>query len=503
MTRFDTLFERIQRLVPPPPADSGWHRTRVRIEAGALAGPLSGVNDQDLQAANAENQLWLSAKLQRIDSTPNVWDVDNASSWLFAPAGVSNAAEAFFLDVWGRSLSVARGNGEADPVYARRIVSDLSRPITTNAGLAAAIDVAMSTSGTNVFDAGSVLTILRFNTGHRMNTGLRFNNAGTAGDLWCCFIVQVPADVSEADLGRFRDIVNSRKAAGTRLVGMLTSPHPAPQIAGPTVVAEGENFVASLLYPRPDATAYHWTVSGGSIVSGDGTSSITVQAGTGTSVELSLYLTEGGVDTAVAHKSVVVGMPVSSGIVAPVTIAQAGDGPFEASAPSGYAYIWSITNGYITTDHTSRTIQFGVGEEGIPCILECQLKAGDFIAYLTHTIEVLPNAHVDTIFTTPSNGTILLGKKFLITGIITTAAGRIRFYKDAASRTADAGRLAGGIPATGNGLIAEVVTTADALSIDPMRPWAIGQPTDLATTYWLWEGAAGTTITVKSMKEEA
>jgi hypothetical protein len=336
-----------------------------------------------------------------------------------------------------------------------------------------------------------------------MNAGLRFNNAGTAGDLWCCFIVQVPADVSEADLVRFRDIVNSRKAAGTRLVGMLTSPHPAPQIAGPTVVAEGENFVASLLYPRPDATAYHWSVSGGSIVSGAGTSSITVQAGTGASVELSLYLTEGGVDTAVAHKSVVVGMPVSSGIMAPVTIAQAGDGPFEASAPSGYAYIWSITNGYITTDHTSRTVQFGVGEEGIPCILECQLKAGDFIAYLTHTIEVLPNAHVDTITATGPTGTLAIGGKFLITGISSTVGGRIRFYKDAATRMADAYRSAGVAPAPSSGLIAEVVLTADLLSVDPLSPWAIGIPTDLATTYWLWDGPVGAVITVKSMKEEA
>jgi hypothetical protein len=508
MTRFDTLFQRIQRLVPPPPADGGWHYTRMRIEAASMAGTFpsssgSTVPHQDLQAANGEGQLRLAAKLVRTDASPNVWDTDLATSWLFTPQDVAAASGGFFLDVWGRSLSVARGDGEGDPLYARRIVSDLSRPITTNQGLASAIDVAMGTSGTNVFDAGEVLSIMRFNMGNRMNSGFRFNNAGTAGDLWCCFVVQVPADVSEANLEHFRDIVNSRKAAGTRLVGMLTSAHPAPQISAPLIAATGTSFTATLAFPRPGATAWHWGVTGGTITAGAGTSTITILAGSGSTIDISLYLTEGGVDTATAHRDVVIGDPIASGIVSAVSIAQAGDGPFTASAPSGYFYVWSITNGYITTDHTLGSIQFGVGDKGVPCVLQCAITAGDFIAYLTYSIEVLPNAHVDNIVATLTDGTLTLGSKFLVTGIITDVPGRIRFYANAANRTADQSRSAGVTPAPNSGLIAEVVTTADALSVDPMHPWAIGIPTDTITTYWHWDGPAGANVTVKTMKQEA
>ena len=71
------------------------------------------------------------------------------------------------------------------------------------------------------------------------------------------------------------------------------------------------------------------------------------------------------------------------------------------------------------------------------------------------------------------NGTVPLGKTFMLVKISTTVAARVRVYTTAAYRTADAARAIGTEPTGEHGLVAEVVTTSGNLSID-LAPFAFG-----------------------------
>ena len=72
-----------------------------------------------------------------------------------------------------------------------------------------------------------------------------------------------------------------------------------------------------------------------------------------------------------------------------------------------------------------------------------------------------------------ANITIAGAKSYLLLKVNTSAAAWVTLYTDTASRTADAGRLEETDPAPGSGVIAEVTTTALALS-RIVSPGAVG-----------------------------
>jgi len=72
-----------------------------------------------------------------------------------------------------------------------------------------------------------------------------------------------------------------------------------------------------------------------------------------------------------------------------------------------------------------------------------------------------------------ANITISGAKSYLLLKVTTSVAAWVTLYTDIASRTADAGRLEGTDPAPGSGVIAEVTTTALALS-QIVSPGAVG-----------------------------
>lgn len=183
---------------------------------------------QDQQAAEAELQLAFPSTLQRVDTASTVWDPVQATQWRFSPVASPGASD-FFLDLWGRTLTVPREPEETDASYAPRVLREILRPTVTNMGLADAINQGLGITGTEVLDAGSFFTIVRFDEGDIFDDGsvdLVLDSAsGLADTPWCCLVVRIYVEpTSPYDFNTIERIVDRNKAAGTRLLAVLHSP---------------------------------------------------------------------------------------------------------------------------------------------------------------------------------------------------------------------------------------------------------------------------------------
>ena len=462
-TRAEAIFERMQRLIPPPDAE-GWHYTRLKLVSAAMgAADFVGSSTMDQQASEAERQLELGVLMKRVDSRPTDWTLDDAASWQFSPDLTSGAA-GYFLDVWGRTLSVPRMPAEDDYTYAGRIVTDVSRATTTNIGLAQAIDAALGVVGTTVIDAEDIIKVVRLNARFRANSSWHFNSSGTLRSPLCCFVVQVPSPVG--DVSAFTELVNARKAAGTRLAGIMLGANVAPIIRCPSMVLRGETITATLAASRPNATAYNWSVTGGTIVGGAGTANVSIQASSDAEVmTIELTVVENGVTSPRGRRNVIL---LASTTNCP-TIAYAGDGPFDANAPSGYVYEWTITGGYILSDPTSRDVQFSVGEANQIATLTCSINQGASI--LSTDIKIIPYTSTETI-TTPSipvggryNFELPLGWAWDLDSVTVSRPCWLRIYNTDSDRNADSDRLAAVDPKSTLNIVWEGFFTSGSLTI--------------------------------------
>jgi hypothetical protein len=290
MDRITTIFERLARLVPLPTPLTGWHKARLWAESACLGGPDFGGTTQDGQARNQELQLHLGSKLVRTEHAP-AWDIEKASSWRFAPV-MTEGATGYHLDQWGKTLAVPRESGEPDGMYSSRILSEILRPTTTNIGLAQAVDDGLGIVGTQVLDATQILKDIRLNSPIvqlNMAAPCKLNMAGEFGDsLHCCFLIRVPVG-AQAPYGddTIRRLVDRRKAAGTRLLGIYASGTVA--MHAPHFVIVGN--VVSAYVAAQDGATYAWSIMNGAIDSGQGTESITFHALSEGSVGLYLTIT--------------------------------------------------------------------------------------------------------------------------------------------------------------------------------------------------------------------
>ena len=404
--RADALYKRLERLIPPQNA-GGWNVARLHLEAAAIGGDNFSNPTQDRQSTNAEKQLKLGATLRRIDSNPLIWDTSKATSWRFAPE-VTSGADGYFLDVWGRTLSVFRMKNESDGNYAVRTMTEVIQSSTTNIGLARAVDAALGTSGTQVIDAGAALEVLRFNSGKHMNGGHRFNNIGMSPTLYCCFVVVVTRAITEQERADLIEIVNTRKAAGTRLIGIAVNTANVPKIFAPDLARNGETFTATAVLGDTQGVTYHWTVSGGTFVAPEGfegfglgafgnspfgslfttsAQSVKIKAGSGGSVIITLSVTKNGTTSPMATKTVALVEDYITCDAFPLGYAYAGTGPVAATAPYGYSYEWTITGGCIVSGATAQTCIFTAGVANQNLSLKCVMSKD---RTLTYTVPIIP-----------------------------------------------------------------------------------------------------------------
>ena len=289
-------LERLKRLIPPPAPTTGLALGRLTMASCFLSNApvgTSAMTMQDDQATLMEQQLFVGAYCRWSTSTgmvnslptpPNLRAPLDPSNPAYKPPStvstdprmdlwfaydadqppvpvpvVANTAGAqgAYLDAWGSVLGNSRRIGaggvmETDDVYAIRILSDIARPSTTNAGLSAIVDAALSLSyGTGL---SQVVDAFTSSAAPRFNNGLRAASASTTGNpawgarcsgfaagnstLAGCFYVLVPltraalnslAVPSGAGPGAgvgpawVNKLLSRRKAAGTWCTGVFAT----------------------------------------------------------------------------------------------------------------------------------------------------------------------------------------------------------------------------------------------------------------------------------------
>jgi hypothetical protein len=149
----------------------------------------------------------------------------------------------------------------------------------------------------------------------------------------------------------------------SNLVTVANCVPPAATInAPPNVCASSPSNAASV--NAPTATQFTWTVTGGTLLSGQGTANITFSAPASGSVGLSVLVRDGNGCPNTPSTSVPVVAPPSATITAPPSACANSTGN-TASAPAGASsYLWTITNGTITAGQNTNAITFTAGASG-------------------------------------------------------------------------------------------------------------------------------------------
>jgi hypothetical protein len=233
MGRYDATLARLKALLPPPAPTRGWSLVRLHAAAAQFA------NDLDAQIKHAESQMQLGMTLVRTDATPLRWDLTQAEQWRFHAvpdaALPEGGAGGPYLDAWGRILAVPRVPSEPDAKYARRILVELVRPATTNLGMAQVLDDALEIQGTKVLDAIDALKPDDFNGGGRFNHRVRaFGFEQPFATLAATFVVELPlASYGTYSKSDVEALLDRRKAAGTRLLRLVTTGLPPVVIPPP------------------------------------------------------------------------------------------------------------------------------------------------------------------------------------------------------------------------------------------------------------------------------
>ncbi|HEX6084563.1 MAG TPA: hypothetical protein VF266_08550, partial [Thermoanaerobaculia bacterium] len=138
--------------------------------------------------------------------------------------------------------------------------------------------------------------------------------------------------------------------------------NPVATITAPAGLCENSSASASVA--AQSGATYAWTVTNGSILSGQGTNAIAFAAGASGSVTLGVTVNAGSC-TSSGNTVVPISPRPSAAITAPASATPAQSG-LVASVPvtAGATYAWSVTNGALTAGQGTNSITFTAGENG-------------------------------------------------------------------------------------------------------------------------------------------
>jgi hypothetical protein len=149
--------------------------------------------------------------------------------------------------------------------------------------------------------------------------------------------------------------------AGAQTTVTVHTPEPAQVTLSANALCDSGKLRATITNAS-EYSSLNWTVAGGMIVGGQGTPSVEIAPGAGsTLISLSLGATEtsSGCDAS----RFVADVPVGSGVTPTIstvtkTCAQVVESASVTDAGSGATYAWTISNGAITSGAGTRTIQY-------------------------------------------------------------------------------------------------------------------------------------------------
>ena len=185
---------------------------------------------------------------------------------------------------------------------------------------------------------------------------------GFASYLWSNGATTQQITVSPASTQTFSVTVSNGTCSASDSHTVTVTTNPTATITAPAGVCADSSASASVA-PQSGAT-YAWTVSNGSILSGQGTSSITFAAGAAGSVSLGVTV-NAGTCTSSGNATVPISPRPSAAITAPGSATPNQSG-LVASVPAtaGATYVWSVTNGALTAGQGTSSITFTAGPSG-------------------------------------------------------------------------------------------------------------------------------------------
>ena len=160
--------------------------------------------------------------------------------------------------------------------------------------------------------------------------------------------------------------VTVTSAAGCQAAGSAPVPidqTPVATITAASSVCSTSAGNAASVADAGGGATYTWTITNGTITSGAGTRQIAFTAGTSGSVTLGVTVRTLGGCQATASKPVTINALPSATITAPTSVPRNSKNK-AASVPTagtGATYVWSITNGTITSGQGTRAIKFSAG----------------------------------------------------------------------------------------------------------------------------------------------
>ena len=245
------------------------------------------------------------------------------------------------------SLGVASAPGSATlTVVPAPLTPVLTAPASVTAGvtgLVATVPAQAGSTYTWTLTGGSI-------TGGQGTTTLTFT-AGSAGSL------TLSCSVTNA--------AGTASSPGSATVTVVPAPLTPVLTAPASVTASATGLVATV--PTQVGSTYTWTITGGSITGGQGTTTLTFTAGSAGSLTLSCSVTNAlGVTSAPGSTTLtVVPAPLTPVLTAPATVTTGATG-LVATVPTqaGSTCTWTITGGTITGGQGTTSLTFTAGSPG-------------------------------------------------------------------------------------------------------------------------------------------
>ena len=256
----------------------------------------------------------------------------SAASWLWSNGATSQGIVVTTSGTF--TVTVTDGNG----------CSSTSAPLTVTATPLPAATI--TPDGPTTFCAGDDVTLTASN-----------------GSSWLWSNGAVTQSIVVNSSGTFSVQVTSGTCSATSApVSVSVTPAPNAPITGPgPVCATTTGHTGSV--PSQPGASYAWTIGGGTITGGLGTNTITFTAGSFGSVTLAVTVTAAGCSTSTTFPVPILPPPVVA-ITAPAS-ALFGE-LVTASVPTqaGATFVWSVTNGTISTGQGTRSVKITAGSSG-------------------------------------------------------------------------------------------------------------------------------------------
>jgi len=193
-------------------------------------------------------------------------------------------------------------------------------------------------------------------------------------------------------------VTNAAGRSASESLTLEAVPAPVPTITAPTIVSSGtSDLVASV--PWQTRSTFTWSISNGTITSGQGTHEIRFEAGGPGPLVLMATVANAAGDSAIGTRTVDV-VPAPD---ATITLREGPLGEYQeyvASVPDqpGAGYVWSVTGGTIESGHASPSITVRTGAPGELQLSVTVINAASDMASSSVSRVVIPSPVAEIVF---------------------------------------------------------------------------------------------------------